>query len=74
MLKLVVPAFVALSMVAAPAAFAAAPAAASKATVTSAKHGGVDKAKEKACWQQWKGEKKHSQTKAAFLKTCEATS
>lgn len=72
MFKLVVPALVALSMVAAPAAFAATPASASKATSASTKHASGDPAKEKACRAQWKGEKKHSQTRAAFMKACEA--
>jgi hypothetical protein len=77
--KLVVPALVALSMAAAPAAFAAThpktstPAASGKAmSSTAPKTASVDKTKEAACQKQWKAEKKHAQTHKAFMAQCTA--
>jgi hypothetical protein len=61
MRQFLLPSAIILSLAAAPMAMAAAPKAAPSADT---------KAKTASCSQQWKAEKKHSQTRKAFMAAC----
>lgn len=66
MRKLIIPALIACSLAAGPAAFAAT---AHKTSTPAATN--VDKAKQSECAKQWKAQKKHTQTRKAFMEACE---
>lgn len=67
MRNLLIPALIACSLAAGPAAMAAAPHKTATAAPAATK---VDKAKQADCASQWKAQKKHTQTRKAFMDAC----